>query len=36
MLPCDVAMVVAALANDTFAKTTGAQIPLDGGNNRVI
>lgn len=32
----DVAKVVAALASDTFAKTTGAQIPLDGGNNRVI
>jgi enoyl-[acyl-carrier-protein] reductase (NADH) len=32
----DVAKVVAVLASDTFAKTTGAQIPLDGGNNRVI
>ena len=27
---------VAALCSDTFAATTGAQIPVDGGNERVI
>jgi rhamnose utilization protein RhaD (predicted bifunctional aldolase and dehydrogenase)/NAD(P)-dependent dehydrogenase (short-subunit alcohol dehydrogenase family) len=32
----DVGAVVAALAGDLFAKTTGAQIPIDGGNERVI
>ena len=32
----DVADMVAQLAGPAFAKTTGAQIPLDGGNNRVI
>jgi len=32
----DVAAVVAALAGDLFARTTGAQIPVDGGNERVI
>ncbi|MEM6429029.1 MAG: bifunctional aldolase/short-chain dehydrogenase [Deinococcota bacterium] len=32
----DIALAVAALAGDSFAKTTGAQMPLDGGNNRVI
>jgi NAD(P)-dependent dehydrogenase (short-subunit alcohol dehydrogenase family) len=31
-----VASVVAALASPTFACTTGAQIPIDGGNDRVI
>jgi rhamnose utilization protein RhaD (predicted bifunctional aldolase and dehydrogenase)/NAD(P)-dependent dehydrogenase (short-subunit alcohol dehydrogenase family) len=31
-----VAAVVAELAGDTFAVTTGAQIPIDGGNDRVI
>jgi len=32
----DVAAVVADLAGDRFALTTGAQIPVDGGNERVI
>ncbi|MDX1997436.1 MAG: SDR family oxidoreductase, partial [Thermoanaerobaculia bacterium] len=32
----DVAEVVAELAGSRFAKTTGAQIPVDGGNERVI
>jgi NAD(P)-dependent dehydrogenase (short-subunit alcohol dehydrogenase family) len=32
----DVANVVAELCTDTFAATTGAQIPIDGGNDRVI
>ena len=31
-----VAEVVAELAGDRFAATTGAQIPVDGGNERVI
>ncbi len=32
----DVATLVCALAGPLFAKTTGAQIPIDGGNDRVI
>jgi len=32
----DVAALVVALAGDLFAATTGAQIPIDGGNERVI
>lgn len=32
----DVGVLVAALAGDLFARTTGAQIPVDGGNERVI
>jgi rhamnose utilization protein RhaD (predicted bifunctional aldolase and dehydrogenase)/NAD(P)-dependent dehydrogenase (short-subunit alcohol dehydrogenase family) len=32
----DVAALVAALAGELFARTTGAQIPIDGGNERVI
>jgi NAD(P)-dependent dehydrogenase (short-subunit alcohol dehydrogenase family) len=32
----DVANVVVALAGPTFRVTTGAQIPIDGGNDRVI
>jgi NAD(P)-dependent dehydrogenase (short-subunit alcohol dehydrogenase family) len=32
----DVAAVVVALCSATFAKTTGAQIPIDGGNDRVV
>jgi NAD(P)-dependent dehydrogenase (short-subunit alcohol dehydrogenase family) len=31
-----VGKVVAALCTDTFAATTGAQIAIDGGNERVI
>ncbi|WP_420640239.1 bifunctional aldolase/short-chain dehydrogenase [Candidatus Poriferisocius sp.] len=31
-----VATVVAELASDTFGATTGAQIPIDGGNTRVV
>ncbi len=32
----DVAALVCSLAGSAFAKTTGAQIPIDGGNERVI
>lgn len=32
----DVAALVCAMAGPAFAKTTGAQIPIDGGNERVI
>jgi rhamnose utilization protein RhaD (predicted bifunctional aldolase and dehydrogenase)/NAD(P)-dependent dehydrogenase (short-subunit alcohol dehydrogenase family) len=32
----DVAGLLSALASDTFAATTGAQIPIDGGSDRVI
>lgn len=32
----DVANVAAELCGQTFSKTTGAQIPVDGGNDRVI
>jgi NAD(P)-dependent dehydrogenase (short-subunit alcohol dehydrogenase family) len=32
----DVASMVCALAGPVFYKTTGAQIPIDGGNDRVI
>ncbi len=32
----DVANLVCAMASKVFAKTTGAQIPIDGGNDRVI
>ena len=32
----DVARAVVALSDDTFRATTGAQIPIDGGNERVI
>jgi len=32
----DVATVIARLLSSDFACTTGAQIPIDGGNNRVI
>lgn len=31
-----VARVVRAMADETFAATTGAQVPVDGGNERVI
>ena len=33
---CDVADLVCTMAGPTFHKTTGAQIPIDGGNERVI
>jgi len=32
----EVAELVATVAGPAFAKTTGAQIPIDGGNDRVI
>ncbi len=32
----DVAELVCVLAGPTFSKTTGAQVPIDGGNDRVI
>jgi NAD(P)-dependent dehydrogenase (short-subunit alcohol dehydrogenase family) len=32
----DVAEMVSALSGPLFAKTTGAQVPIDGGNERVI
>ncbi|MBF0352478.1 MAG: bifunctional aldolase/short-chain dehydrogenase [SAR324 cluster bacterium] len=32
----DVAEMVCAMAGNTFGKTTGAQVPVDGGNERVI
>jgi rhamnose utilization protein RhaD (predicted bifunctional aldolase and dehydrogenase)/NAD(P)-dependent dehydrogenase (short-subunit alcohol dehydrogenase family) len=32
----DVAALVCAMAGPLFAKTTGAQLPIDGGNERVI
>ena len=32
----NVAAMACAMAGDTFAKTTGSQVPVDGGNERVI
>ena len=32
----EVARMVCAMSGSVFAKTTGAQIPIDGGNERVI
>ncbi|HRX55434.1 MAG TPA: bifunctional aldolase/short-chain dehydrogenase, partial [Verrucomicrobiales bacterium] len=32
----DVGRMVSAMASSLFGKTTGAQIPVDGGNDRVI
>jgi len=32
----DVAELAAELCGPLFAKTTGAQIPIDGGNVRVV
>ncbi len=32
----DVAALVAAMCGPLFAKTTGAQLPIDGGNERII
>jgi rhamnose utilization protein RhaD (predicted bifunctional aldolase and dehydrogenase)/NAD(P)-dependent dehydrogenase (short-subunit alcohol dehydrogenase family) len=36
ILSSDVAEMAAELCGSVFAKTTGAQIPIDGGNDRVI
>jgi rhamnose utilization protein RhaD (predicted bifunctional aldolase and dehydrogenase)/NAD(P)-dependent dehydrogenase (short-subunit alcohol dehydrogenase family) len=36
IVSADVARLVAAMCGDAFAKTTGAQVPIDGGNERVI
>ena len=32
----DVAELAAEMCGPTFSKTTGAQVPVDGGNDRVI
>ena len=32
----DVGALVAEMCGPLFAKTTGAQVPIDGGSNRVI
>ncbi|MEZ4732491.1 MAG: hypothetical protein R3E79_35730 [Caldilineaceae bacterium] len=32
----DVAALASAMVGPLFAKTTGAQLPIDGGNERVI
>jgi hypothetical protein len=32
----DVARLVSAMCGAAFARTTGAQVPIDGGNERVI
>jgi rhamnose utilization protein RhaD (predicted bifunctional aldolase and dehydrogenase)/NAD(P)-dependent dehydrogenase (short-subunit alcohol dehydrogenase family) len=32
----DVALLICTMAGPVFSKTTGAQIPIDGGNDRVI
>ena len=32
----DVANLVCTLCGPAFARTTGAQVPIDGGNERVI
>jgi enoyl-[acyl-carrier-protein] reductase (NADH) len=32
----DVAELAAEMCGPLFAKTTGAQVPVDGGNDRVI
>lgn len=36
VLSRDVAEMICAIAGTAFSKTTGAQIPIDGGNDRVI
>jgi len=36
VLSKDVAALVCAMVGPAFAKTTGAQVPIDGGNERVI
>jgi hypothetical protein len=32
----DVAALICAMAGPAFAKTTGAQVPIDGGSERVV
>ena len=32
----DVAELVCALCGAAFARTTGAQVPIDGGNERIV
>jgi hypothetical protein len=32
----DVARLICAMAGPVFSRTTGAQVPIDGGNERVI
>lgn len=32
----DVAAMVCAMCSDVFGRTTGAQVPVDGGNDRVV
>ena len=32
----DVGRIVAAVAGPVFSETTGAQLPIDGGNDRII
>jgi enoyl-[acyl-carrier-protein] reductase (NADH) len=32
----DIGNMVSAMASPLFSKVTGAQIPVDGGNDRVI
>jgi NAD(P)-dependent dehydrogenase (short-subunit alcohol dehydrogenase family) len=32
----DVGELAAAMCGDLFSKTTGAQLPIDGGNDRVV
>jgi hypothetical protein len=34
--PVEIERMVCAMAGNNFAKTTGAQIPVDGGNDRTI
>lgn len=36
VMSADVAALAAAMAGPTFRTTTGAQVPVDGGNDRVI
>jgi rhamnose utilization protein RhaD (predicted bifunctional aldolase and dehydrogenase)/NAD(P)-dependent dehydrogenase (short-subunit alcohol dehydrogenase family) len=36
ILSVDVGRAVAELCSDTFRATTGAQVPIDGGNERVV
>jgi hypothetical protein len=32
----DVAVLVCVMAGRPFSRTTGAQVPIDGGNERVV